>query len=289
MDGTTLLSGGCGAVPKVKNPICLAYDIYQKQLTELPLGLVPPSLLVGRGALHHAKNSGLQIVNSNHFMTQKTVTQYKKYSRMIEARKKLNNDNGPVSMDTVGAACVDKFGNVASGCSSGGLILKQPGRVGQAALYACGVYADSFHKEKEHSVAVSTSGCGEHLVLTQLAKEIANDLKKSDNLPTISLSNIMKTKFLGMYRVHYEKYHYKSMFVLCRICFFLESDHLHNIDRKMGGALVIFNGANGLSEVLWAHSTSTMSIGYMKTTDKKPSVSIIILLFYTTNVYTVAI
>ena len=36
-----------------------------------------------------------------------------------------------VLQDTVGAVCVDDSGNVASAVSSGGIILKQPGRLGQ--------------------------------------------------------------------------------------------------------------------------------------------------------------
>lgn len=39
MNGSNLVYGACGAVPRVKNPICLAYDIYEKQLDPLPLGM----------------------------------------------------------------------------------------------------------------------------------------------------------------------------------------------------------------------------------------------------------
>jgi len=37
-------------------------------------------------------------------------------------------------LDTVGAVCVDAHGNLATACSSGGVALKHPGRVGQVSL-----------------------------------------------------------------------------------------------------------------------------------------------------------
>lgn len=37
-------------------------------------------------------------------------------------------------LDTVGAVCVDAHGNLAAACSSGGVALKHPGRVGQVSL-----------------------------------------------------------------------------------------------------------------------------------------------------------
>lgn len=78
----------------------------------------------------------------------------------------------------------------------GGILLKKPGRVGQAALYASGVWADSFASTSETSVAVCTTGCGEHIVQTQLAKEIGIDLK-NESCPTTGLYKTMTEKFLS--------------------------------------------------------------------------------------------
>lgn len=74
--------------------------------------------------------------------------------------------------------------------------MKRPGRIGQAALYASGVWADSFDLN-DPSISVCTTGCGEHLIQTLLAKEIANDLKNS-TFPTTDLHNCMTEKFLSM-------------------------------------------------------------------------------------------
>ena len=45
--------------------------------------------------------------------------------------------------DTVGVVTVDSSGNVCAAVSSGGVALKRPGRVGQAAIYGCGCFAAS--------------------------------------------------------------------------------------------------------------------------------------------------
>lgn len=206
MDGTTLNYGGCGAVRKVKNPIELAYDICIKQRTKLPLGLIPPSLLVGKGALEHAKAAGIKIVPNKQLITPKTLRQHKKYKTLVSSSTSSR-------LDTVGAVCIDNSGHIASAASSGmlyyiscktnlkhfiiegGILLKRPGRVGQGALYGSGVWADSFDAD-DPAVAVCTTGCGEYLMQTLLAKEIANDLKNS-TFPTTELHTCMTEKFLS--------------------------------------------------------------------------------------------
>ena len=85
--------------------------------------------------------------------------------------------------DTVGVVVMDASGNVASTVSSGGIALKQPGRVGQASCFGCGCWAQKARpsQEKSYTVGISTTGCGEHLVRTFLARECALELNKSSN------------------------------------------------------------------------------------------------------------
>lgn len=67
-------------------------------------------------------------------------------------------------LDTVGAVAVDCDNNFASAISSGGLLLKYKGRVGQAAIPGAGCWS-------ENSVAVTTTGVGEYLTLNLFAKK----------------------------------------------------------------------------------------------------------------------
>lgn len=115
MDGKTLLYGGCGAVRKVKNPIELAHDICIKQCHNLPLGLVPPSFMVGNGAVQYARQIGLKLVNNRSLVSPKALRQLKKYKRMLDLHENLKWE----VLDTVGAVCVDSSGYVAAASSSG--------------------------------------------------------------------------------------------------------------------------------------------------------------------------
>ncbi|XP_025004378.1 threonine aspartase 1 isoform X6 [Gallus gallus] len=105
----------------------------------------------------------------------------------------LENDSG--TLDTVGAVVVDQEGNVAAAVSSGGLALKHPGRVGQAALYGCGCWAENTGARTPYSTAVSTSGCGEHLVRTILARECSCALQTEDAHQ--ALLETMQNKFIA--------------------------------------------------------------------------------------------
>ncbi|CAG9769640.1 unnamed protein product [Ceutorhynchus assimilis] len=254
MNGENLMFGACGAVRKIKNPICLAYDIYQKQLEPLPLGLVAPNMIVGDGAYKHAKKAGLKIVSDSKLVSRKAFIQREKYKALLD--RAISTQTNLVdeveiefseSMDTVGAVCIDDTRNVASGCSSGGLLLKRSGRMGQAAQYGSGVWADSLDKTSKPSIAVCTTGCGEYLVQTLLAKTIAEDLAEEKVCPTVDLHGCLSNKFMN-------------------------SRYLKNVKTgKLGGALVLkANNSNGEVSLMWGHSTWCLGVAHMKKGDKKP-------------------
>ncbi|XP_025004379.1 threonine aspartase 1 isoform X8 [Gallus gallus] len=173
----------------------------------------------------------------------------------LKKRRQSNekeNDSG--TLDTVGAVVVDQEGNVAAAVSSGGLALKHPGRVGQAALYGCGCWAENTGARTPYSTAVSTSGCGEHLVRTILARECSCALQTEDAHQ--ALLETMQNKFIG-------------------------SPFLANEDGVLGGVIVLRSCRCSaepelsqekptlLVEFLWSHTTESMCVGYMSAQDGK--------------------
>lgn len=62
---------------------------------------------------------------------------------------------------------------------------------------------------------------------------------------------------------------------------------MEKVDEKMGGALVVHVSKNGEGSLLWGHSTESMSIGYMKTSDKRPKVCLTICAFLDLCILTV--
>ncbi|CAL1171064.1 unnamed protein product [Cladocopium goreaui] len=65
--------------------------------------------------------------------------------------------------DTVGAVALDAAGDVACGTSTGGIVGKRPGRVGDSPLVGCGGYANRYG-------AVSATGHGEAITRVTLSR-----------------------------------------------------------------------------------------------------------------------
>lgn len=243
MDGQSLTWGAIGAVPGVKNPVCLAKSLCVRQSgSGLSMGRVPPCLLVGDGARLWAEEVGVPTTDPKSLVSERAKKIYNHYKKKLaKVQKKEINMLSP--LDTVGAVCVDGNGHVAAASSSGGIILKHSGRLGQAAMFGCGCWAQD-GKNGQSSVATSTSGCGEYLIRTMLAKEAAIDLMKTD-CGTTCLHGTMVNKFL-------------------------DSPFLAGIPVRLGGIISVKCEADGTGEFLWSHTTQSFCIGYMSCEDSIP-------------------
>jgi beta-aspartyl-peptidase (threonine type) len=155
MDGATLQVGAVAAIEQVRNPIQIARRLLASD----------HNMFVGAGATEWARRSGIQLVDSNQLVVPRERSLYERL--VLE---------GPPDTDqafrradgTVGAVAIDKDQNLAAATSTGGLIFKPAGRVGDSPLPGCGYYADN------QSGAVSTTGHGECIIRVQLARTAAD-------------------------------------------------------------------------------------------------------------------
>ncbi|XP_061692377.1 threonine aspartase 1 isoform X3 [Syngnathoides biaculeatus] len=209
MDGKSLHYGAVGAISGIKNPVLVANRLLSEaQKGKLSAGRIPPCFLVGRGARDWAISHGVPPCPSEKMATKFSLSAYKRNKRKMEVAEKIDtglhrtkksrqssgNKNGLECLDTVGAVVVDLQGNVAAAVSSGGLAMKHPGRVGQAAHYGCGCWAENACNMNTYSTAVSTSGCGEHLIRTMLARECSATMQSEDAHQ--ALLEAMQNKFI---------------------------------------------------------------------------------------------
>ena len=143
MDGATLDAGSVCAVKGVRNPISVAKAL----LPELPV------ILAGDGARRFAQEHG---------------------GILCDPQDLVAKEKADEAHDTVGAVAYDRHGNIAAGESTGGLDGTLPGRVGDAPIIGCGLYA-------ENDVAgCAFSGDGESIIRLGLAMRLICDMAQQD-------------------------------------------------------------------------------------------------------------
>ena len=149
MDGRTLAAGAVAGVRNVRNPILLARRVLESS---------QHVLLTGAGADAFAREQGIPRAPQDYFTTERRLQQWR------DARR---SGSTPAGMATVGAVALDRYGNLAAATSTGGLVNKRWGRVGDVPLIGAGTYADN------RTVAVSCTGKGEEFIRRAIAHDLS--------------------------------------------------------------------------------------------------------------------
>jgi beta-aspartyl-peptidase (threonine type) len=159
MDGSDLRAGAVACVKQIKNPIALARLVLERG---------EHVLLVGDGALEFAKFSQMATYPDEYFITETRIKQLAE--AQVAGRMTLDHERIKPSqkLGTVGAVARDLQGNLAAATSTGGLVNKRWGRVGDTPVVGAGVFADN------ETCAVSATGYGEQFLRTVLAKTISD-------------------------------------------------------------------------------------------------------------------
>lgn len=161
MDGRTLAAGSVAAVQHIANPIHLARLVMEK---------TPHVMLVGAGAEEFAKSQGIELVSPYYFYNQQ------EWQRFNDAQKAAGKKSASASSrghehGTVGVVALDQAGNLAAGTSTGGTVMKMPGRVGDSPIIGAGTYANN------ESCAVSGTGVGEFYMRNIVAADICERVR----------------------------------------------------------------------------------------------------------------
>eukprot|EP00210_Caulerpa_lentillifera_P001571 g1509.t1 len=194
--------GAIGAAPGVQNPINSAALIAKLSTEPLPFGRVRPIFLAGDGARKWSLNQGLTAASDESaaaltHVTEEAICRWKTYHEMLKtgtdsvSESPVSNEDctiqkGTVTQktvnDTVGCIVVNTTGEMCAGVSSGGIEMKTPGRVGEAAIYGAGCWARNAERKNDFSVACSVSGVGEIITRGLTAKTCAESLVKASPL-----------------------------------------------------------------------------------------------------------
>nr|CAD1841247.1 unnamed protein product [Ananas comosus var. bracteatus] len=170
MDGNTKKCGAVSGLSTVVNPVSLARLVMER---------TPHIYLAFDGAEAFARSKlGVEIVDASHFITPENIERLKQakeanrvqidYTQPIKGQQHQEASciKGDSQIGTVGCVAVDGDGNLAAATSTGGLVNKMVGRIGDTPIIGAGTYANPF-------CAVSATGKGEYIIRATVARDVA--------------------------------------------------------------------------------------------------------------------
>jgi beta-aspartyl-peptidase (threonine type) len=137
MDGRDLGAGAVAGVSNIANPI---------QLARLVMDGSEHVMLIGEGAMRFAEHCGVPHAPDHYFLTPERIAQLEEARlkhRMMLDHDEADDDAEEQKDGTIGAVARDLEGNLAAGTSTGGIVNKPMGRVGDSPIVGAGVYADN--------------------------------------------------------------------------------------------------------------------------------------------------
>ncbi len=201
MRGEDLRSGAAACLVGVRNPILLARAVLEQ---------TPHELLAGVGANAFARRIGLELCGPSDLASPRRMGQWQQLrdsgesfetSIFLESKAEPPQASGdygggnsgrggssgldssslaggleptPQQGDTVGACAIDSAGRIAVGSSTGGIMMKMPGRVGDSPIIGAGSYAGP-------AGAVTATGHGEAAMRVLLAKFVYDRLAEGQD------------------------------------------------------------------------------------------------------------
>lgn len=169
------------SVRNVRNPILVARAVVDS----------PHVALSGQGATAFARARGF---GPFHEVSEFALERYAKVKKLIEEGKLEEEyqrwkgysveslwNSGEVSYreafpcDTIGVVAMDKDGNTAAACSTGGISPMMLGRVGDVPMIGCGFFAGS-------AGAITATGIGEEIIKRMLAKTVYDMILHGDDV-----------------------------------------------------------------------------------------------------------
>jgi beta-aspartyl-peptidase (threonine type) len=160
MDGRDLRVGAVASISQVAHPIAVARLVMDKS---------DHMLFAAAGAEVFAQAHGVETVPLTALLTARRRQELEQMKAAGLAAAVPNHLNA--TADTVGAVALDSQGNVAAACSTGGMSMKKPGRVGDSPLPGCGYYADSLVG------GCATTGWGETIARVVLARRVVEGME----------------------------------------------------------------------------------------------------------------
>ncbi|KAK5670867.1 hypothetical protein QVD99_002637 [Batrachochytrium dendrobatidis] len=240
-------------------------------------GKVPPIMICGASvhdyALKHPSSTidCISLSDARMMVTDQQLKLYSHHQHIVDSK---------MLMDTVGAVIMDSKGNISAGVSSGGISLKWPGRVGEAAIYGAGVWAQrtSATLSSDLGIGISVSGCGEQIIKTQLASRLADAL--IDRADSQDTSECIRA-FIDQNVVESRRLNPRNALPAPVGCIALIVEPIQNkqcgdegsTSNEPQSTMICSNQSSQrlLCEIWWAHTTQTMCFAYMSGNSTKPA------------------